>query len=170
MSNTQQYTDAANASFTVAFGLAGKTLEGVEQLVALNLQSFKSLLAESEEQARSVLSAKSPEDFVKLQAASVQAGSQKEKAAAYGRQVQQVVTGLADAYRAAAEAQAAEAQAKFLAAFDGALQNVPGNENAVALAKQAIAAAKNAYEGVNKASKQVTDAVAENVAKLTQPV
>lgn len=168
MSNTQQYTDAANASFTVAFGLAGKTLEGVEQLVALNLQSFKSLLAESEEQARSVLSAKSPEDFVKLQAASVQAGSQK--AAAYGRQVQQVVTDLADAYRAAAEAQAAEAQAKFLAAFDGALQNVPGNENAVALAKQAIAAAKNAYEGVNKASKQVTDAVAENVAKLTQPV
>lgn len=168
MSNTQQYTDAANASFTVAFGLAGKTLEGVEQLVALNLQSFKSLLAESEEQARGVLSAKSPEDFVKLQAASVQAGSQK--AAAYGRQVQQVVTDLADAYRAAAEAQAAEAQAKFLAAFDGALQNVPGNENAVALAKQAIAAAKNAYEGVNKASKQVTDAVAENVAKLTQPV
>lgn len=168
MSNTQQYTDAANASFTVAFGLAGKTLEGVEQLVALNLQSFKSLLAESEEQARSVLSAKSPEDFVKLQAASVQAGSQK--AAAYGRQVQQVVTDLADAYRAAAEAQAAEAQAKFLAAFDGALQNVPGNENAVALAKQAIAAAKNAYEGVNKASKQVTDAVAENVAKLVQPV
>ncbi len=38
----------------------------------------------------------------------------------------------------------------------------------MALVKSAVAASNNAYEGVNKASKQVADVVEANVSKLTE--
>ena len=59
-------------------------------------------------------------------------------------------------------------QAKILDAVNGALKNAPGSENTLALAKSAVAAANNAYEGVNKASKQVADAVDANITKFTE--
>jgi len=61
-------------------------------------------------------------------------------------------------------------QAKFLDTFNGALNNAPGSEQILALAKSAVAAANNAYEGVNKASKQVSDAVVANVTKVSETV
>ena len=70
--------------------------------------------------------------------------------------------------RKAAEARGAEIQAKFLEAVNGALKNAPGSETTLALVERAVAAANSAYEGMNKASKQVTDVVAANVTKATE--
>lgn len=166
MINTTQFADANKSSVDTLFGLAGQALEGVEQLAALNLQAIKTLLAESLEGTLVALSAKSPEQLLKLQTATLQAAPQK--ALAYGRQVQEIFTAMTAAQRAAAEAQVADAQAKFLEGVNGALKNAPGSENILALAKSAMAAANNAYEGVNKASKEVSDAMAANVAKATE--
>ena len=58
-------------------------------------------------------------------------------------------------------------QAKFIDAVNGALKDAPGSDKILALAKSAVATANNAYEGMNKASKQVSDAVSANVAKVT---
>ena len=166
MMNTNQFADANKASVDTLFGLTGQGFQGVEQLAALNLQVIKTLLAECAQSTQAALSAKSPEELVKLQTAALQAAPQK--AAAYGRQVKEIFTSATAAQRAAAEAQVADIQAKFLDAVNGALKNAPGSENTVALAKAAVAAANNAYEGVNKASKQVSDAVDANVTKFTE--
>jgi phasin family protein len=166
MMNINPFFDVNKASVDTLFALTGQALHGVEQLAALNLQAIKTLLAECAEGTQVALSGRSPEDLVKLQTATLLATPQK--AAAYGRQVQEIFATLAAGQRAAVEAQATDVQAKFLDAVNDALKNVPGSDNVLAMAKSAIAAANMAYDGVNKASKQVSDAVAANLTKVTE--
>lgn len=163
--NLDQFAAANKASVDTLFGLSSQAFEGVEQLAALNLQVIKTVLAESREASQVALEAKSPADLLKVHTAALQAAPQK--AAAYGRQVQEILAPLAAAQRATIDAQVADLQAKFLEAVNGALKDAPGSEKILALAKSAVATANNAYEGVSKASRQVSDAVAANVTKAT---
>ena len=160
-----QFTATNKASVDTLFGLNGQVIEGVEQLTALNMQVIKTVLAESLEAAQSALLVKNPADLLKAQAAALQAAPQK--AMAYGRQVQEIFAPMAAAQRSAIDAQVADVQAKFIDAVNGALKDAPGSDKILALAKSAVATANNAYEGMNKASKQVSDAVSANVAKVT---
>lgn len=164
--NLDQFAATNKASVDTLFGLSSQALEGAEQLAALNLQVMKTVLAESLESSQIALAAKNPADLLKVQTAALQAAPQK--AVAYGRQVQEIFAPIAAAQRATFETQIADVQAKFLEAVNGALKNAPGAEKFMALAKSAVVTANNAYEGVNKASKQVSDAVAANVAKVSE--
>ena len=164
----EKFTAANKASVATLFGLTGQAFEGAEQLAKLNLQTIKTLLAEAQESGQSALSAKSLPELMELQTAVLQAAPQK--ALAYGRQVQEIFTTLGAAQHAAFETQMADVQAKFLDTLNGALNNAPGFEPMLALAKSAVAAANNAYEGANKASKQVSDAVVANVTKVSETV
>ena len=166
MMNLDQFAATNKASVDTLFSLLGQSLEGTEQLATLNLQVIKTLLAESQEVSQDALLAQNPADVLKIHATALQAAPQK--AAAYGRQVQEILAPLAAAQRAAFDAHFAELQAKFLEAVNGALKDAPGSESLLALTKSAVAAANNAYESVNKASKQVSDAVAANVTQVTE--
>lgn len=166
MLNPTQFADANKASYETLIGLSQQAFQGVEKHAALNLQVVKTLLAEFAEGYQAALAVKTPDEFFKLQVAALQAAPQK--ALAYGRQVADIYAEASSTLRSAAEAQVAEVQAKFLEAVNASLKNAPGSEHTVALVKQAVAAANNAIEGVNKASKQVTEAVAANVAKISE--
>ena len=86
-----------------------------------------------------------------------------EKAAAYSRHLYDIAAATSADIGKVAEAQAAEAQAKFMSVVDTAVKNAPaGSENAVAFVKSAVAAANNALEGVQKAVKQATDVAEAN--------
>ena len=159
------FAKADEASINSLLGVAGQALQGVEQLVALNLQATKTALAEFGELARATLSEKNPAELGKLQIAALQAAP--EKALAYGRQVKEIFAAATAGQRTAVEAQLGDVQAKFLEAVKAALQNVPGSENTLVLVKSAVAAANSAYEGVDKASKQVSEALDANIAKVT---
>jgi len=165
---SEQFAAANKASVDTLFGLTGQAFQGAEQLAKLNLQTIKTLLAESQEIGQSALSAKSLPELIELQTAALQAAP--KKALAYGRQVEEIFTALTASQRAAFETQMADMQAKFLDTVNGALNNAPGSEQILALAKSAVAATNNAYEGVNKASKQVSDAVVSNVTKVNETV
>jgi len=166
MTNLDQFATAKTASVDALFGLAGQAFEGVEKLTALNLQAIKTSLAESAEATQSALSAKTPQDLFTLQSTLTKSGP--EKAIAYGRQVKEILTDATAQQRAQFEAQFSDVQAKFLEAVNAVLKNAPGAENTLSLVKSAVAAANNAYEGVNKASKQVTEAVDANITKFTE--
>jgi phasin family protein len=166
MINLDQLTATHKASVDALFGLLGQSLEGTEQLATLNLQVVKTVLAESLEASQDALAAQSPAELLKIQVAALQAAPQK--AAAYGRQVQEIFAPLVEAQRAALDTHFAEWQAKFVEAVSGALKDAPGSESLLALTKSAVAAANNAYESVNKASKQVSEAVAANVSQVTE--
>jgi len=82
--------------------------------------------------------------------------------------VKEILAAATAAQRKAVETRVAEVQAKFLEAINGVLKNAPGNEATLALVKSAVAAANSAYDSMNKASKQVSNALETNVAKVTE--
>jgi len=163
---TYPFVETRNASVDALLGLAGQAFAGVEQLAALNLQAIKTTLVEFERGTEAALAAKSPADLLKLQSAALQVAPQK--AADYGRQVKEILAAATAAQRKAVETRVAEVQAKFLEAVNGVLKNAPGNEATLALVKSAVAAANSAYDSMNKASKQVSNALEANVAKVTE--
>lgn len=162
--DTTQFAAAQQASADTFFTLSGQALDSVEQFAALQLQTVKSTLAESAESIQAVLSAKTPDEVLKLQAAALQAAPQK--VLAYGRQVAELSAAVSSAPRAAFEAKMAEAQAKFVEAVESSLKNAPGSEHAVAMVKSAVDAGNKAFEGFQQAGKQVGDALSANIDTL----
>ena len=166
MLNTEQFTATNKANLDVVLGLTAKAFEGVEQLTALNLQVLKAGLGEAAETSLAALSVKDPQSLLALQAGLLQPAA--EKAAAYGRQVYDIVAVTkAEVEKAAAE-QAAGVQKSVIAAIEAATQNAPeGSANGIALFKSALAAANNAFDGLQKATRQATDAAEANYTAAT---
>lgn len=161
MLTAEQLMAAHKANIETLFGLTGKAFEGIEKLVELNLQVAKSALGEAAETTKAALSVKDAQELLALQAGLLQPAA--EKAAAYGRYVYDIASSTNADISKVAEAQAADAQKKFMSLVDTNLKNAPaGTENAVALVKSAVAAANNAYESVHKAAKQAADVAEAN--------
>lgn len=166
MLNTEQFAATNKANLEVLMGIAAKTFEGVEQLTALNLQVVKASLAEAAEASVAALSVKDPQSLLALQAGLLQPAA--EKAAAYGRQVNDIFAATKAEVEKVAGAQAAGLQNSFLAAIEAATKNAPeGSGNGIALFKSAVAAANNAFEGVQKATRQAADAAEANYTAVT---
>ena len=166
MLNTEQFAATNKANLEVLMGIAAKTFEGVEQLVALNLQVVKTSLDEAAEASLAMLSAKDPQSLLVLQAGLLQPAA--EKVAAYGRQVYDIVASTKAEVEKVAGVQAAAAQNSFLAAVEAATKNAPeGSSSSVALFKSAVATANNAFDGLQKASRQATDAAEANYTAVT---
>jgi len=171
-SNTMSYLTAdqvvaaQKANLETLFGLTQKAFEGVEKLVELNIQATKAALAESANHTQAVLSVKDAQELLALQAGLVQPLA--EKTAAYSRHLYDIASGTAGEFTKAAEAQAADAQAKFVSVVDSAAKNAPaGSETTVAVVKSAVSAASNAFESVQKAVKQATELAEANFNTVT---
>jgi phasin family protein len=162
----EQFAAAQKANIEAFFGLSAKAFEGVEKLVALNLQVARASLAEVAESTQAALSIKDPQAFMALQAGLLQPGA--EKAVAYGRHVADIFAGTQAELSRVAEATVAEGQKKVLSLVDSAAKNAPaGSENVVAFVKTAITTANNAYESVSKAAKQAADVAEANFQSMT---
>jgi phasin family protein len=160
MLTAEQLVAAHKANIETLFGLTNKAFEGVEKLVELNLQVAKATLGEAAENVKATLSVKDAQELLALQAGLLQPAA--EKAAAYSRHLYDIAASTNADLSKLVEAQTSDAQSKFLSVVDDAVKNAPaGTENAVALVKSAVAAANNAFEGVQKASKQAAS-VAES--------
>lgn len=169
MTVADQINQARLASVDTLFGLSSKAFEGFERIVELNVQAAKTSMGEMAETAQAAIAAKTPQELLALQASLVKPAA--EKAAAYGRHVQDIVTTTGADLRAAVQAQVADAQQKFTAAVETAFANAPaGSENAVALMKTTLAQAGRAYETVGKAAAQVTEAVDAKFSEITETV
>ena len=166
MLTAEQIVSAHKQNIETFFGLSGLAFEGVEKLIELNVQTAKAAMTEAADAARAALSVKDAQELLALQAGLLQPTA--EKAAAYSRHVYEIAAATNAEVAKVAEATATEAQAKFLAVVDTAVKNAPaGTENAVALVKSAVAAATNAYEGVQKAAKQAADVAEANFQALS---
>ena len=164
--NNEQVAAAHKANVEILFGLTNKAFEGVEKLVELNMQVAKTSMDEVAETTRSALSAKDAQELLALQASLLQPSA--EKAAAYSRHVYDILAGTSAEITKVAEEQMADAQQKVMAVVDNAVKNAPaGSENAVALVKSAVAAANNAFESVQKASKQAAEVAEANFTAVT---
>jgi pectin methylesterase-like acyl-CoA thioesterase len=87
---------------------------------------------------------------------------------AYSRHLYDIASGTTAEFGKAAEAQATDAQKKFMSVVDNASKNAPaGSETAVAVMKSAVSAANNAMESVQKAVKQATEMAEANFNTVT---
>jgi len=166
MLTAEQIVAAHKANIETLFGLTQKAFESVEKLVELNVQASKAALSESANNAQAILSAKDVQELLTLQASLMQPLA--EKTVAYSRHLYDIASGTGAEFSKAAEAQAADAQKKFMAVVDNASKNAPaGSETAVAVMKSAVAAANNAMESVQKAVKQATEMAEANFNTVT---
>ena len=162
----EQLFAAQKANFETLFGLTTKAFEGIEKLVELNLQVAKTSLGELAETTKAAFSVKDAQELMALQASLLQPAA--EKAAAYSRHLYDIVTSTGAEVTTAAESTMAAGQKKVLALVDTAMKNAPaGSENAVALVKSAVAAANNAYDSVQKATKQAAEVAEANFQAMT---
>ena len=169
MMTVEQLMAAQKAHAETLFELTQKAFAGVEKLVELNLQTARAALDSAADNARTALSAKDAVELMKLQASLLQPAA--EKAAAYGRSVYAIATTTGSEVGKLAQSTAADAQTKLLSAVDTAAQNAPaGSGNAVAMVKSAVAAANNAYEGMQKAVKQASDQAESNFQSMGRTV
>ncbi len=166
MLTAEQIIAAQKANIETLFGLTQKAFEGVEKLVELNVQATKAALAETANNAQAVMSVKDAQELLALQASLFQPLA--EKTVAYSRHLYDIASGTGAEFGKAAEAQATEAQAKFMSLVDNAAKNAPaGSETAVAVMKSAVSAANNAMESVQKAVKQATEMAEANFNTVT---
>jgi len=166
MLTAEQIFAAHKANVETLFGLTNKAFEGVEKLVELNLQVAKTALGEVADTTQAALSVKDAQELLALQAALLQPSA--EKAASYSRHLYDIAASTNAEVVKVAEAQLADAQAKFAAVVETASKNAPaGTENAVALVKSAVAAANNAFENVQKAAKQASEVAEANFNAVT---
>jgi phasin family protein len=161
MITVEQIVNTQKTQIDTFFGLSTKAFEGVEKLIELNISAAKAAMSEAAQTTKLVLSAKDPQELVAIQTTLLQPAA--EKAAAYSRYVYEIAASTGAEVSRVAEAQAAEAQARFMAIVDTAVKNAPaGTENGVALIKSAVAAANNAIETAQKAAKQAAEVAEAN--------
>jgi phasin family protein len=161
MLTAEQIVAAQKSNIETLFGLTQKAFEGVEKLVELNVQATKAAMAEAANNTQAVLSVKDAQELLTLQASLMQPLA--EKTVAYSPHLYDIASGTGAEFNKAAEAQAADAQKKFMSVVDNAAKNAPaGSETAVAVMKSAVSAASNAMESVQKAVKQATEMAETN--------
>ena len=162
----EQLAAANKANVEALMNLNHVAFEGVERLLALNLNAVKAALEDSVTNAKAAMSVKDVQEFVALQTTLAQPAV--EKAVAYSRSIYEIANQTQAGVSKLVEAQAAEANKNFVALLDKAAKSAPaGSDVAVAAVKSAIAAANSAYDSITKATKQFSDIAEANVAAAT---
>lgn len=169
MMTPEQFAAANQANLDALVELTRRSFEGVEKLVALNLQAMRSAMGDSAERSKALLAAKDPQALAALQAELVQPAT--EQVTTYGRQVVDIATSTQSEVSRLVESQMAMAQEKILALVDAAVKNAPaGGEQSLAMIKQAVTTANGALVDVQKAAKQALSVAEANLGSMGQPV
>ena len=171
--NPEQFANATKALFEFQLetfnALTSKAVQGVEQVVALNMATAKSQLEDGLATGKEMSQAADPKAAMSLAAAKLQPGV--AGANAYNQQLGLIIAEIREEFTRAADAHMTEAKSTLSALIYDVTKNVrPGSENAVQIVKQAIDNAFAGYEQVTKATKQAVQAVEAQIAKASELV
>ncbi len=144
-----------------AFG--SSIFQAAEKLAQLNLAATRAFLKDSTTAARTLLSAKDPQDFAGITAAIAQPGA--EKMAEYARSAYAITSTAGAEITRALDTQIAEGNRKISEFIDQVAKSAPaGSEHAIGLAKSSLSAANSAYDAVTKAARQAAETAESNFA------
>jgi len=171
----EQFANATKTLFDLQMqtfnALASKTVKGVEQVVALNMNAAKESVAGTLEAGRNMAQATDAKAAVQALAARMQPGM--ANAGEYRAQLKAIIDEMHDEFRHAADSHVAEAKSTLSALIYDLTQNVkPGTENAVEIMKAAIDNAFKGYEQVTQATRQAVQTVEaqfERASSMVQP-
>lgn len=164
--NPEQFASATKTLFDLQMqtfnALATKAVQGVEQVVALNLATAKQSMENTLEVGRQFSQAPDPKAAIDALQARVQPGM--TAATAYGDQLKQIIGDIKKEFEQAADTHLAEAKNTLSALIYDVTQNVkPGQENAVEIIKAAIDNAFKGYEQVTQSTRDAMRRVEEEV-------
>lgn len=165
--NPEQFAQATKALFEFQLEtfntLTSKAVQGLEQVVQLNLDTARSGLGKNLETGREISQASDPKAAMAAASARMQ---NLTNVAEYNHQLGQILADIHTEFTTAAEAHLAEARSNLSALIYDVTKNVrPGSENAVDIVKTAIDNAFAGYEQVTKATRQAVSAFEEQLAK-----
>ncbi len=163
----EQFIAAQKANVETLLGLTNANFARVERLVALNLNTARSVLEDGVANTKALLAAKDVQTALNLQAGFAQ--PMVDKAVAYGRSVYEIAAEGQQEFAKLVEAQVAELNKSINEAVEKAAKSAPaGSEAAFAAVKSAIAVANDAYANVTKAAKQAAETAEANVTAATE--
>ena len=171
--NPEQFASATKTLFDLQMqtfnALASKTVQGVEQVVALNMATAKNSMEKTLEAGKEMSQAKDPKAALDAISARMKPGM--ANATAYSEELKTIIEDMQKEFRQAADTHVAEAKTTLTALIYDVTQNVkPGSENAVEVIKSAIDNVFQGYEKVTQATRQAVQTVEEHVAKATAQV
>ena len=154
--NFNTLASANQSAYETAQGIGQILVDSLEQLSVLNLSSARTLLGDQAEHGKSLLSLKTPQDFLTLQSELVQPGA--DRLIAYSRTVYEISAKTQEEITRLLERQQAEWNKSVSAFIDTFAKSAPGGSDvAIAAVKSAVNAANSAFESVNKATRQVAN-------------
>jgi phasin family protein len=166
LSSPEQIAASQKAGLDAFFGLTGKVFEGVEKLVALNLQVVRSVLAESQENLTKAPATTDPQQWFNLQAGFT--APFVEKSLSYGRQLFDIASITQAEVTQVAQSQYERYNAKVQALVEEAAKSAPsGSEAAIAAWKSAISATTTLYESLQKTGQQAVEIAGTNLEAVT---
>lgn len=169
--NPEQFAAATKTLFDLQMqtfnALTTKAVQGVEQVVNLNLSTAKKAF-----EGTMNAGAQAAQD---PKAAMASIGAQMKpdmrSAVEYNSQLKVIIDDIHKDFRQAADAHVAEAKSTLTALIYDVTQNVkPGQENAVEIIKSAIDNAFQGYEKVTQATRQAVEVVEQQIAKASAQV
>jgi phasin family protein len=168
--NPEQFAAATKALFEFQLEtfstLTNKAVQGLEQVVALNIATAKSGVEDSVAASKQMTKSNDASAAMAAAAARVQPGL--AATSAYNQQLGQILTEIHDEFTRAADAHVAEAKTNLSALIYDVTKNVrPGSENAVEIVKNAIDNAFKGYEQVTQATRQAVATFEQQIAKVS---
>ena len=168
--NPEQFASATKTLFDLQMqtfnALASKAVQGVEQVVALNMQTAKNTMDSTLAASRQMTQAPDPKAAMDTLQAGMQPGM--SQATAYGEQLRTIIGDIQKEFQQAADTHLVEAKNTLSALIYDVTQNVkPGQENAVEIIKAAIDNAFRGYEQVTQATREAMRRVEEQVTQAT---
>lgn len=162
----EQLVAVQKANMDAMFTVGQTMFAGVEKLLDLQLKAAKASFEDAAGTSAAALEVKDAQEAFAFTSSLAQPAA--EKALAYSRHVAEIISATGAEFAKMGEAQVAANQKKVAEMIEALAKNAPaGSESAVALTKSAFAASTSAYDTLNKAAKQVTDAVQTNVTAAT---
>lgn len=171
--NAEQFANATKALFEFQLmtfnALTSKAVQGVEQVVALNIATAKGKVNDAVATGKEIRDSKDAKQALSVVAGRVQPNL--EGAQAYHQQLGEIIKEIHTEFTHAAQAHMAEAKTNLSALIYDVTKNVPpGSENAVEIVKSAIDNAFKGYEEVTKATREAVKSVEEKIAKAAEQV
>lgn len=163
----EQFVAAGKANVETLVTLANSAIARAERLVALNLNTGRSVLEDSVASTKTILEVKTAQELASLQASLAQ--PMIDKAVSYGRSLKEIATEGQQEVAKLFEGQIADLNKNFNAALEQAAKSAPaGSEVVFSAIKSAVAASNSAYESVTKAAKQFADVAESNLSAATE--
>jgi phasin family protein len=171
--NPEQFASATKTLFELQMmtfnALTSKAVDGVQQVVALNMATAKNSVEGTMAAGKEISKAKDPKEAMSIAAAQAQPGM--AGAVEYTEQLKVIIDDIHTEFTNAADAHIAEAKSTLSALIYDVTKNVkPGSENAVEIIKTAIDNAFQGYEQVTQATRQAVQTVEAQIAKATAQV